>query len=168
MVPMLDHSTGKVGFPPIPDVDFLIHPFSNGNPDIRMMPLENWNRVFDLILDKHPEAEIGILGGHMEPRPWPSMRRQRPCIKYLYGLHLNNVIRLIQSAHCIATVDSGMNRLSHIVGHTNHVILCPVEYPEFWVTHPGARVVIGTPKTWDPDEIAASMLQELEQKKAAC
>lgn len=151
----------------LPEIDILIHPYCEGNPDLRLMPLEKWQVVFDRILHVHPEANIGILGHYAQSMPWPSRQHNRLALKYIYSYLLMDVIRLLRSAACVVTTDSGMNRLAHLAGVENHIILQPRAYPEFWVTHPGAVCIPGAPMTWNPNQIADAILQSVQTKEEA-
>jgi hypothetical protein len=161
-----NYNSGKLELPPIHHADVLIHPFSVGNADLRMMPLEKYERVFERLAEHRGDLTIGVLGMGHDAVPWRSLRqREDVVIKYLYGYHLQEVIRMMCAANVLLTADSGMNRLAAIAHYDRHIILRPESYPEYWVTHPGAICIGGTPATWDPDQIADTMIAVMEKKE---
>lgn len=128
-----------------PIYDYLIAPWSL---DLRRVwPSENYPALFYTLRELQPDCRIGIIGALNDPRPWND-------VDYVYGYGLSYVVKMMQTCRrAVITIDSGPNRLAHAANITNHVILSPTCYPDFWVTHPTAVDVRGTPQTWNVDAI---------------
>lgn len=160
-----------------PEYDFLIH--LNTDDDDRRWPFEKWALVIGALMDEYPDCTIGILGTDQippwnhhkpDPRPWEGIDEivfgtrireaaedgsaPRPGIEYVYNRSFELVGSLVKRARkAVITIDSSVSRIAHAVGSLNHVLLCPDAYPEEWSSHPGCYNVIGSPKTWEVDDV---------------
>jgi len=152
---------------PIPSYDFIIAPFSNATrmDEPRMLEFSHYPYLFAQLgrMYTGPAARcrIAVIGGHDSPMPWGNPLRESKHwafdhseVYYEYGRPLSEVLGMMRACRgAIITVDSGANRLAHLAGVDNHIILSPDFYPAEWVGHPGAYQIRGNPDTWTNSKI---------------
>ncbi len=137
------------------EFDFIVAPWSAD--EFRMMPVDIWTGLFNVLQDRFPLCSIAVIGRDGDPRPWHD---HIGGIRYLYGLPLANVASFMRRARrAVITIDSGPNRLAHAANIRNHIILAPDVYPSNWVGHPGAILITGSRQSWAHAEIVDAIMR---------
>jgi ADP-heptose:LPS heptosyltransferase len=99
-----------------------------------MWPIPEWTELLSKL-----DGRIVHLGSGSDPYPFE-------CIEYFYDQPLQRVADLIRKAKTVITIDNGIGRLTHAVGHPRHIMLCSNAVGEVWGTYDEAHTIYGPPK----------------------
>lgn len=114
-------------------LDVVISPFSTsgtrGAP-IKIWPYEYWNKVINSLIAAGLSVGVcGVFGAGADPRSCDNKFWDNPSVNVLDSLELTQLVGILRSSRCVATVDNGVGHLAHLAG-APHVQLIPM-HPDF-------------------------------------
>jgi hypothetical protein len=106
-----------------------------------MWPIDEWKALLPKLGGK-----IVHLGSGEDPKPFDG-------IDYFYDQPLDRVACLLNKARVVITIDNGIGRLAHAVGHPKHILLCSNVVGEVWGSYDGAHTIYDSPKAFGQDRV---------------
>lgn len=124
-----------------------------------LWPVENWQKLLELILVKYEKTNIVIMGSEHKKCTEKIVNQ----IKFKYGENriidlsgktsLIQVLETFKSIHCLITIDTGLRHLANLVG-LPVVVLRPSDSFYSWSRYRDNEIILDAPQSCSPCGLA--------------